>query len=82
MIGAGAIGGYYGARLAEIGRNVHFLIGRDYKAVNEHGLTVTSPDGDFQGLRLEERFAEWFDPQLFLLGMAFVGINRVATILR
>jgi 2-dehydropantoate 2-reductase len=47
IIGAGAVGGYYGARLAEAGHEVHFLVRRDYHAVTANGLRVTSPDGDF-----------------------------------
>ena len=47
IIGAGAVGAYYGARLAEAGHDVHFLMRRDYDAVRAHGLAVTSPDGDF-----------------------------------
>ena len=47
VIGAGAVGGYYGARLAEAGHEVHFLVRRDYHAVTTGGLNVTSPDGDF-----------------------------------
>jgi len=47
VIGAGAVGGYYGARLAEAGHEVHFLVRRDYHAVTAGGLKVTSPDGDF-----------------------------------
>ena len=47
VIGAGAVGSYYGARLAEAGHEVHFLVRSDYHAVNANGLRVTSPDGDF-----------------------------------
>jgi 2-dehydropantoate 2-reductase len=47
VIGAGAVGGYYGARLAEAGHEVYFLVRRDYHAVTTNGLKVTSPDGDF-----------------------------------
>jgi len=47
VIGAGAVGGYYGGRLAEAGHDVRFLVRRDYHAVTSHGLNVTSPDGDF-----------------------------------
>lgn len=46
IIGSGAIGSYYGARLAEAGHDVRFLMRRDYEAVRESGLWVTSPDGD------------------------------------
>ena len=47
IIGSGAIGSYYGGRLAEAGHDVSFLMRRDYQAVRAGGLKVTSPDGDF-----------------------------------
>jgi len=47
VIGAGAVGCYYGARLAQAGHDVHFLMRRDYDAVAARGLRVTSKDGDF-----------------------------------
>ena len=47
VIGTGAVGGFYGARLARSGRDVHFLLHRDYDFVKEHGLFVDSCDGDF-----------------------------------
>jgi len=47
VIGAGAVGSYYGGRLAEAGHDVRFLMRRDYQAVRTDGLKVTSPDGDF-----------------------------------
>ncbi|MQG21105.1 MAG: 2-dehydropantoate 2-reductase [SAR202 cluster bacterium] len=46
IIGAGAVGGYYGARLAEAGHDVTFLMRRDYNAVKSNGLMINSPDDD------------------------------------
>lgn len=46
VVGAGAVGCYYGARLAEAGHEVHFLLRRDYEAVAAGGLHVRSIDGD------------------------------------
>ena len=43
----GAIGGYYGGRLAHAGREVHFLSHSDYQYVLQNGLRVDSCDGDF-----------------------------------
>jgi len=47
VIGAGALGAYYGARLAHGGCDVHFLVRGDYSHVARHGLRVESPHGDF-----------------------------------
>ena len=43
----GAIGGFYGAKLAHAGKEVHFLSHSDYQYVKEHGLQVDSCDGSF-----------------------------------
>lgn len=47
MLGAGALGGYFGGRLAQAGGDVTFLVrparGR---ALAEHGLRIVSPFGD------------------------------------
>lgn len=126
VIGSGAVGSYYGARLAEAGHDVRFLMRRDYEAVRAGGLRIESPDGDLtlgkppvfrrsdeiglvdwvvcalkatsivdaqqlvapcvsantrilvlmNGLGLEERFAQWFDPGRIFGGLAFVCLNR------
>jgi 2-dehydropantoate 2-reductase len=48
VLGAGAVGGYFGGRLAEAGRNVTFLVrGARAAARAEQGLKVASPLGDF-----------------------------------
>lgn len=47
IIGTGAIGGFYGARLDKAGLEVHFLLHTDYQYVVDHGLTIDSCDGNF-----------------------------------
>lgn len=47
IVGSGAVGGYYGARLAQHGHDVHFLLRSDYAAVREKGWIIQSRDGDF-----------------------------------
>lgn len=47
IIGSGAVGCYYGGRLAQHGHEVHFLMRSDYEHVNQHGLKIRSVDGDF-----------------------------------
>ncbi|WP_375462557.1 2-dehydropantoate 2-reductase [uncultured Methylobacterium sp.] len=47
VVGAGATGGYYGARLAEAGRDVTFLVRpRRAEMLAETGLVLESPLGD------------------------------------
>jgi len=48
IVGSGAIGLYYGGRLAEAGENVKFLLRSDFEAISENGLKVQSVDGDFE----------------------------------
>jgi 2-dehydropantoate 2-reductase len=47
ILGTGALGGFYGARLQQASKPVHFLLHSDYEQVRQHGLVVESPDGDF-----------------------------------
>lgn len=47
ILGTGALGGFYGARLQQAALEVHFLLHRDYPHVREHGLMVESTEGDF-----------------------------------
>ncbi|MBP8535229.1 ketopantoate reductase family protein [Streptomyces sp. MK37H] len=49
IIGAGGVGGYFGARLAAAGDEVSFVArGRHLAAIREKGLTVRSPLGDLR----------------------------------
>lgn len=47
IVGAGALGAYYGGRLAQHGHDVHFLLRSDYPAVAKNGWTIKSCHGDF-----------------------------------
>lgn len=47
IIGVGGIGGYYGGKLAQSGRAVHFLLHSDYDFVKSNGLQIDSCDGSF-----------------------------------
>lgn len=47
ILGTGALGGFYGARLARAGCAVHFLLHSDYEHVRRAGLVIESKDGDF-----------------------------------
>ncbi len=47
ILGTGALGGFYGARLCRSGADVHFLVHSDFEQVHRHGLVIDSKDGDF-----------------------------------
>jgi len=48
IVGAGAVGGYYGAKLARAGHDVSFIArGAHLDAIRRDGLSVKSPLGDF-----------------------------------
>ncbi len=48
VIGAGAVGGYYGGLLAKAGFNVHFLVKSGSDIINSTGLYIQSTRGDFE----------------------------------
>ena len=47
IVGCGAVGSFYGAKLCRIGQDVDFLLRSDYDAVRQSGVTVRSFEGDF-----------------------------------
>jgi len=70
VMGAGGVGGYFGARLAQAGHDVAFVArGRHLLAMKEHGLHVTSALGDVRLARPvvtdDPSTMGWFDAVLF-----------------
>ena len=66
VVGAGAVGGYFGGRLLNAGRDVTFLVRlRRAAELAKHGLTIRSPVGDFHRASpptvLQEDLKEPFD---------------------
>jgi 2-dehydropantoate 2-reductase len=47
VVGCGAVGSFYGAKLCRAGHDVHFLLRSDYAAVRAGGVRIESPEGDF-----------------------------------
>ncbi len=47
VVGCGAVGSFYGARLWRAGADTHFLLRSDFEAVSRGGVRVVSLEGDF-----------------------------------
>lgn len=47
IVGCGALGSFYGAKLCLTERGVHFLLRSDYKVVRQKGVIIHSIHGDF-----------------------------------
>ncbi|MGB9690548.1 MAG: 2-dehydropantoate 2-reductase [Candidatus Sumerlaeaceae bacterium] len=48
VIGAGALGIFYGAKLFRVGFDVHFYVRTGYEIVRDNGYRIRSCDGDFE----------------------------------
>jgi 2-dehydropantoate 2-reductase len=85
VYGTGAVGGYFGGRLAEAGEDVRFVArGRNLEAIQAHGLRVSSVDGDFtiQPARVSDRPAELGPVDVVLVGVKAWQVPDAATALR
>ena len=84
VIGTGAIGGFYGGRLAKAGRTVRFLLHSDYEYVKENGLQIDSCDGDFHIDNVEayQRTAEMPKSDVVLVGLKSVNNHLLPELLK
>ncbi len=83
VIGSGAVGCYYGARLAQAGHEVSFLMRRDLAAVRRGGLHVHSVDGDFHlAARAFGDSAEIGPVDLVLCALKATAIDEAARLIR
>ncbi len=48
VVGCGALGCFYGARLCQTGQDVHLLLRSDYETIHDKGLRIDSADGEFR----------------------------------
>jgi 2-dehydropantoate 2-reductase len=80
IAGAGAIGGYIGARLAKAGEDVTlFARGPHLCAMQQHGVRVVSPDGDFEvHPRIIGNLEEAGNVDVIILGVKAHGLTHLA----
>ena len=85
VFGAGAVGAYFGGRLAEAGASVGFVArGETLRAIRERGLRVTSPDGNFtiDPARVSADPAELGLADVILLGVKTWQVTEAAHAIR
>ncbi len=83
VIGTGAVGCYYGARLAEGGHDVRFLVRQGIDAVRENGIHVTSHLGDLHLPKptlasSPEELAEQGEADWLLIGLESYDIAQLS----
>jgi 2-dehydropantoate 2-reductase len=82
VVGCGAVGSFYGAKLARAGHEVHFLLRSDYEVVRRQGVFIHSPEGDFQVQPQCARRGEEIGPaELVLIGLKTTANEQFAKLL-
>ncbi len=82
VVGCGAVGSYYGAKLSHAGDEVHFLLRSDYEQVRRKGVQILSPQGDFRVQPKCARTPENIGPcDLVLVALKTTGNDQFASLL-
>ena len=82
VVGCGAVGSFYGAKLCRAGHETHFLLRSDYEAVKARGVRVLSPEGDFTARPRAATAPERIGPcDLALIGLKTTANRRFAELL-
>lgn len=83
IVGSGAVGLYYGGRLAAAGEDVRFLVRGDYEVISKSGLVVESSHGDFELSAVQAfRTAEEIGPvDLVIVAWKATANERLAEVL-
>jgi 2-dehydropantoate 2-reductase len=70
VVGPGALGSFYGAKLCRAGHDVHFLLRTDYDAVRKDGVWIEGDEGAFHVQPHAARAPEEIGPaDLVLIGL-------------
>jgi 2-dehydropantoate 2-reductase len=72
VIGAGGVGGYFGAKLVQAGHDVTFIArGEHLKAIKSRGLIVKSIDGDFkvEQIKASDKISDIDNPDLVIVAV-------------
>ena len=82
IVGCGALGSFYGAKLCRDGHETHFLLRSDYDAVRRQGVQILSVDGDFHVQPICAKSPEEIGPaDLVLIGLKATGNDQLPRLL-
>ena len=82
VVGCGAVGSFYGARLLRAGHEVHFLLRSDYDVVRQDGVKIRSPEGDFEVRPDCARSPSEIGPSdLILIGLKTTANDQLSSLL-
>jgi 2-dehydropantoate 2-reductase len=82
IVGCGALGSYYGAKLCCDHQEVHFLLRSDYEVVRRKGVTIHSKEGDFNARPKCARTPETIGIcDLVVIGLKTTANNQFAHLL-
>jgi 2-dehydropantoate 2-reductase len=82
IVGCGALGSFYGAKLCRDHREVHFLLRSDYEIVRRRGVTIHSREGDFNVRPKCARTPEAIGPcDLVVIGLKTTANDQFAKLL-
>ena len=83
IVGSGAVGLYYGARLAAAGEDVRFLLRSDFAAISRDGLKVASVHGDLDlpEVKAYRSAAEIGPVDLVIVAWKATSNDQLATVL-
>ncbi|MBI5383888.1 MAG: 2-dehydropantoate 2-reductase [Verrucomicrobia bacterium] len=74
VVGCGALGSFYGAKLCRAGEEAHFLLRSDYDVVRTQGVRVRSIHGDFH---VHPRCARWPE-EIGVVDLVVIGLKTTA----
>ena len=81
VVGAGGVGGYFGARLAEAGLDVTFIArGKHLEKIKKKGLVLNSIDGNYTVFpaKATDNISEIENPDLIILAVKSWQVTEVA----
>ena len=82
VVGCGAVGSFYGAKLCRAGQETHFLLYTHYAVVKRRGVSVRSRDGDFHVTPNCAKSPEEIGPSdLVLIGLKTIANDQFPKLL-